>query len=157
MTDELQQILCDLIERHGRELVREPKRLEGMLNDACAGQHRGARRVLVDAVQERVVEELLALGPSEQVEVVVGRAQHDCVDSNDSDGQFRKTRTPDLAFPTRKREDRLNLPTKAFQGKSWQNWTDFPCNRSTQSASKVFQSCLFACSSHSNGNRLGSG
>src|SRR5438445_12193800 len=59
MTDELKQILCDLIERHGRELVREPKRLEGMLNDACAGQHRGARRVLVDAVRERVVEELL--------------------------------------------------------------------------------------------------
>ena len=75
MTDELKQILCDLIERHGRELVREPKRLEGMLNDACAGQHRGARRVLVDAVQERVVEELLALGPTEQIEVVVGRAQ----------------------------------------------------------------------------------
>ncbi len=43
MTDELKQILCNLILRHGRELVREPKRLEGMLNDACAGQHRGAR------------------------------------------------------------------------------------------------------------------
>lgn len=81
MTDELKQILCDLIERHGRELVREPKRLEGMLNDACAGQHRGARRVLVDAVQERVVEELLALGPSEQVEVVVGRAQQRLIEN----------------------------------------------------------------------------
>jgi hypothetical protein len=81
MTDELKQILCDLIERHGRELVREPKRLEGMLNDACAGQHRGARRVLVDAVQERVVEELLAWGPSEQVEVVVGRAQQRLVEN----------------------------------------------------------------------------
>lgn len=81
MTDELKQILCDLIERHGRELVREPKRLEGMLNDACAGQHRGARRVLLDAVQERVVEELLALGPSEQVEVVVGRARQRLIDN----------------------------------------------------------------------------
>ncbi len=81
MPDELKQILCDLIERHGRELVHEPKRLEGMLNDACAGQHRGARRVLVDAVQERVVEELLALRPSEQVEVVVGRAQQRLVEN----------------------------------------------------------------------------
>ena len=81
MTDELKQILCDLIERHGRELVREPKRLEGMLNDACAGQHRGARRVLVDAVQERVVEELLALGSSEQVEVVVRRAQQRLIEN----------------------------------------------------------------------------
>jgi Hsp70 protein len=81
MTDELKQILCDLIERHGRELVREPKRLEGMLNDACAGQHRGARRVLVDAVQERVVEELLALGPGEHVDVVVGRAQQRLIEN----------------------------------------------------------------------------
>ena len=81
MTDELKQILCDLIERHGRELVREPKRLEGMLNDACAGQHRGARRVLVDAVQERVVEELLALGPSEQMEVVTRRARQRLIEN----------------------------------------------------------------------------
>ncbi len=81
MTDELKQILCDLIERHGRELLREPKRLEGMLNDACSGQHRGARRVLVDAVQERVVEELLALGPSEQVEVIAIRAQQRLIEN----------------------------------------------------------------------------
>ncbi len=58
MNNVVRQQLCEIVRRHGRAIIDEPRRLEGLLRDYCAGQRREIA-VLVNAVEERVAADLL--------------------------------------------------------------------------------------------------
>ena len=57
MDDQPRQILQDLLARHGLSLADDPQRVEGLLRDRCGG-HRREISVLVDALKERVADDL---------------------------------------------------------------------------------------------------
>ncbi|MEJ7709402.1 MAG: hypothetical protein WKF84_05975 [Pyrinomonadaceae bacterium] len=66
------RILCELVARHGKSVIREPRRVEGLLRDYC-GTHRREISALVTAMEERVASDLLALRPGQPREALLSR------------------------------------------------------------------------------------
>jgi Right handed beta helix region len=61
MNDFPRQKLRDVVARHGHSVINEPRRCEGLLRDYC-GAYRREIAVLMSALEERVVADLLAPG-----------------------------------------------------------------------------------------------
>ena len=51
--------LLEIVAKHGRSIIENPRRLEGLLRDYC-GEHRREISVLVTAVEEHAVSDMLA-------------------------------------------------------------------------------------------------
>jgi len=66
------QIVCDLIATHGAALCGDISRCEGFLRDYCP-HDRGKVNVLVSALKERVVADLLSRSASVPIELLLGR------------------------------------------------------------------------------------
>jgi hypothetical protein len=58
-TQDLRAILCQLSEKYGRGIIREPQRVAAMLLDLCP-ERRRENFLLVSALRERVVSDLIA-------------------------------------------------------------------------------------------------
>lgn len=71
--------LRELIAQHGRALCDEPRRLEAFLRDLC-GEHKREIFLLVSAVEEHVVADLLASGDGLPQDLVLGRLERKLVD-----------------------------------------------------------------------------
>lgn len=77
MNDEPRRKLREIIERHGREVIENPRRLENLLRDYCGGFRREIS-VLIMAVEEHAVADLLT-SPALPQKVLLGRlAQRLC-------------------------------------------------------------------------------
>jgi nitrous oxidase accessory protein NosD len=61
MNDVPRQKLLQVVARHGREVVDNPRRCEGLLRDYC-GSYRREIAVLISALEERVAADLLSPG-----------------------------------------------------------------------------------------------
>jgi Right handed beta helix region len=61
MNDFPRQKLREVVARHGRSVINEPRRCEGLLRDYC-GAYRREIAVLISALEERVAADLLAPG-----------------------------------------------------------------------------------------------
>jgi hypothetical protein len=61
MSDKARQILKQLVDQHGRELVNQPDRVKGLLLDLCAGQMRETN-LLVAVVKQGMAGELFRDG-----------------------------------------------------------------------------------------------
>lgn len=72
MHDLPRQKLCELIASHGRSLCDDPRRCEGLLRDHC-GAHKREISVLVSALKERVVADLLGSQSAVPPEVMFAR------------------------------------------------------------------------------------
>jgi len=72
MNEQARRKLRDLIVQHGRSLCNEPKRCKGLLQDACPAYRREVF-VLVSALEEQVVTDLLAGLAGQPWETVAGR------------------------------------------------------------------------------------
>lgn len=64
--------LREIVARHGRPVIEDPRRLEGLLRDYC-GQYRREVSVLVMAAEERVPVDLLAATANAPREVMMAR------------------------------------------------------------------------------------
>jgi WD40 repeat protein len=64
--------LCELIERYGPSLCEDPHRCEGLLRDLCV-DHKREIFVLMSALRERVVADLLSLRDGMPRELLFGR------------------------------------------------------------------------------------
>ncbi len=58
MNNVVRQQLYEIVRRHGQIIIDEPRRIEGLLRDYCAGQRREIA-VLTNAVEERVAADLV--------------------------------------------------------------------------------------------------
>jgi hypothetical protein len=65
-------ILCDLISQHGRELSEDAARCEAILRDYCPHE-RGKVNVLIGALRERIVADLLSVSSVIPVELQMAR------------------------------------------------------------------------------------
>jgi hypothetical protein len=72
MNDLPRQKLVEIIARHGPSMANEYRRCEGLLRDYCSGNRREIA-VLVGAMKERVVADLLAAGTRLPREVVLAK------------------------------------------------------------------------------------
>ena len=72
MNDEPRQKLRELVIEHGRSLANDPRRCEALLKDYC-GSHKREISVLVGALKNRVVDDLLKSSASVPQEIVLGR------------------------------------------------------------------------------------
>ena len=61
MSDAVRQTLAKIVAQYGREIADDPRRCEGLLRDLC-GDWRREIHILVTAVKEKVVSELLSGG-----------------------------------------------------------------------------------------------
>jgi hypothetical protein len=71
-TDIPRQKLCEIIARYGQSVCDDPRRCEGLLRDFCGG-HRREIHALVNALKEKVAEDLLASSEGSPREVLVAR------------------------------------------------------------------------------------
>jgi formylglycine-generating enzyme required for sulfatase activity len=72
MNDLPRQKLREIIDQYGRSLCEDPRRCEALLRDFC-GEYRGEISVLVNALKERVVADLLASQDNMPPEVLMVR------------------------------------------------------------------------------------
>jgi hypothetical protein len=72
MNEQPRRKLREIIERHGRAVVEDVRRCEGLLRD-YSGEHRREVSVLVSALEERVPQELLAVPAGTPREVLLAR------------------------------------------------------------------------------------
>jgi hypothetical protein len=72
MNDLPRQTLSRIIAEHGRGICDAPKRVEALLKDLC-GAHRREINIIVGALEERVVADLIAAGSSVPREVLLAR------------------------------------------------------------------------------------
>ena len=72
MNDAPRQKLREIIERHGREIIENPRRVEGLLRDYC-GAYRREISVLTMAIEEHAAADLLAAPASLPRQVLVSR------------------------------------------------------------------------------------
>lgn len=72
MNDLPRQTLSRIIAEHGRGICDAPKRVEALLKDLC-GAHRREINIIVGALEERVVADLIAAGNSVPREVLLAR------------------------------------------------------------------------------------
>lgn len=72
MDDTPRQKLCELIATYGRSLCDDPRRCDGLLRDFC-GQYRREIFVLVSALRERVVADLLTASDGIPKEILLTR------------------------------------------------------------------------------------
>lgn len=78
MNDAPRQKLREIIERHGREIITNPRRVEGLLRDYC-GEFRREISVLTMALEEHAVIDLLNTSASLPRPVLLSRlAQRLC-------------------------------------------------------------------------------
>ena len=80
MNEQARQKLRDLIVHHGPSLCDEPERCKGLLQDACPTSKREIF-VLVSALEERVVTDLLAGLGGRSWDAVAGRLARRLVDN----------------------------------------------------------------------------
>ena len=80
MNDAVRQKLSEIIERYGRDICNEPRRCKGLLLDHCAGDRREGF-VLVSALEERVVSDLLGGLESQSWALVSGRLSRRLVEN----------------------------------------------------------------------------
>ena len=80
MNEQARQKLRDLIVHHGRSLCNEPERCKGLLQDACPISKREIF-VLVSALEEQVVTDLLAGLGGRSWDAVAGRLTRRLVDN----------------------------------------------------------------------------
>ncbi len=59
MNDVPRQKLCDIVARHGRSVIEDPRRCEGLLRDYC-GAYRREISALVGAVEEHAAADMLS-------------------------------------------------------------------------------------------------
>ena len=79
MNDRVRQKLSEIIQRYGRDICNEPKRCKGLLLDHCAGDRREVF-VLVSALEENVVADLLAGLGGQSWGLVAGRLRRRLVE-----------------------------------------------------------------------------
>ncbi|HEX8747168.1 MAG TPA: right-handed parallel beta-helix repeat-containing protein [Pyrinomonadaceae bacterium] len=72
MNDLPREKLRDIVARHGRALIEDPRRCEGLLRDYC-GEYRREVSVLVMALEERVPADLLSAPANAPREVLLAR------------------------------------------------------------------------------------
>lgn len=72
MNDAPRQSLCDMIAQYGQSICKDMRRCEGLLRDSC-GEHKRECFVLISALREQVVEDLLGAGPQSNPHVLLGR------------------------------------------------------------------------------------
>jgi parallel beta-helix repeat protein len=72
MNDAPRRKLREIIERHGREIVENPRRVEGLLRDYC-GEFRREISVLIMAIEEHSAADLLAAPASLPRRVLISR------------------------------------------------------------------------------------
>ncbi len=72
MNDEPRQTLCKLIAQYGRSLSEDPRRCGALLKDHC-GQYKREIFVLVNALENRVAEELLKASTGVPVVLLLSR------------------------------------------------------------------------------------
>jgi len=78
MNDLPRQKLVEIVAKHGKTVVDNPRRLEGLLRDYC-GVYRREISVLTMALEERIAPDLLAAAKSTPRQVLLGRlAQRLC-------------------------------------------------------------------------------
>jgi hypothetical protein len=87
--NEPRQVLCELIAAHGPSLCDEPGRCEGLLRDYCPLE-RGKVNVLVNALRERVVADLLNSSDFIPIELLLGRLTKRLEDHNAMRGDMAK-------------------------------------------------------------------
>ncbi|MEO6723665.1 MAG: right-handed parallel beta-helix repeat-containing protein [Blastocatellia bacterium] len=75
MNDLPRQALSEIVARHGRSVAGEARRVEGLLRDYC-GAYRREIAVLVNAVEERVTADLLAIGAGLPRQALLARLTH---------------------------------------------------------------------------------
>jgi nitrous oxidase accessory protein NosD len=66
------QKLCEIVARHGRSVIEDPRRCEGLLRDYC-GEYRREISALVGAVEEHAAADMLASPASTPREVLLAR------------------------------------------------------------------------------------
>jgi len=79
VNDGVRQKLSEIIKRYGHDICNEPKRCKGLLLDHCAGDRREVF-VLVSALEEQVVTDLLAGLGGQSRDAVAGRLARRLVD-----------------------------------------------------------------------------
>src|SRR5688500_7833502 len=72
MNEQPRQKLRELVERHGRAVIEDARRCEGLLKD-YSGEHRREISVLVSALEERIPQDLLAAPQGAPREVLLAR------------------------------------------------------------------------------------
>ena len=72
MNEQPRQKLREIVERHGRPLVHDARRCEGLLKD-YSGEHRREISVLVSALEEQVPQDMLAAPAGTPREVLLAR------------------------------------------------------------------------------------
>jgi parallel beta-helix repeat protein len=72
MNDAPRRKLREIIERHGREIIENPRRVEGLLRDYC-GAYRREISVLTMALEEHAIIDLLAAPASLPRQVLISR------------------------------------------------------------------------------------
>jgi WD40 repeat protein len=72
MSDVPRETLKEIIRQYGRDVCRDPRRCEGLLRD-LAGEHKREIFVLISALEEGVVDDLLASGEQLPLTVLLPR------------------------------------------------------------------------------------
>lgn len=97
MNDVARRKLSEIIARHGRSLVDEPRRCEGLLRDYC-GAYRREIAAIVTALEERVGVDLLATNTGMPREVLLNRLAQRLHDNSAIDNSAAKWAVNSLAL-----------------------------------------------------------
>ncbi|MGB7950362.1 MAG: hypothetical protein WCH75_21960, partial [Candidatus Binatia bacterium] len=72
ISDIPRQKLCEIVVRYSRSVCDDPRRCEGLLRDFCGGYRREIF-ALVNALRERITEDLLATSEGVPQEILLAR------------------------------------------------------------------------------------
>jgi len=59
MMDQVREQLIRIVEKHGKDILREPKRVEGLLKDFCPEEPRGMIFAITQSLKEGIAREII--------------------------------------------------------------------------------------------------
>ena len=73
MMDQVREQLIRIVEKHGKDILREPKRVEGLLKDFCPEEPRGMIFAITQSLKEGIARELIDSSKRKTVRIEMSR------------------------------------------------------------------------------------